>query len=602
MSNSLDFIIKLTDLFSPKMGEAGRIAETAANKISNQFGKIDQSGKRMNASISELKGRLDAINRVRFTTLIAREFDVATRAANRLERQIERLEGRGQRSGGGGGLASMIPGLGLVAGVGAAITASSSAEMSKTNFSTLLGSKDKGNAMYGDLNKFANETVFDNAGVYKNAQTLLAFGTAGDKILPTLKMLGDVSVGDQQKMEGLTLAFAQVTSAGKLGGQDLMQFVNAGFNPLNEIAKATGISMGDLRDKMSKGAITSDMVAEAFRRATAKGGMFHDALKNAGDTVSGKWGVFMGNIQTKLVALGDFFKPVTKLVLDFGNMIMDNKPAMVMLASGIGLIAIATGGWSVAQSILNFVMGMNPIVRIISLILILGGIIYTVAKQFSGWAQSMRGVWEIIKDFVKLSGLAFKDFGQTIWYHIQFAWLKVEEFVQKVGGAIKNVMTALNLAAHGEFSAAKEAITAKITVSATKDIEALEKKHNIDRMANMAEAKALQTHMAASFAKIGLHRVHGGAKKEDSAGGGDGKGNGVFDSLKANGGGDAASGRSRADDINGGGQRSIVINIGKQIEKIEMHVAGSAEAGKNVEMAVRDAMKRVFYNLNDQVV
>ena len=33
-----------------------------------------------------------------------------------------------------------------------------------------------------------------------------------------------------------------------------------------------------------------------------------------------------------------------------------------------------------------------------------------------------------------------------------------------------------------------------------------------------------------------------------------------------------------------------------------MHVAGSAEAGKDVEMAVRDAMKRVFYNLNDQVV
>ena len=381
-----------------------------------------------------------------------------------------------------------------------------------------------------------------------------------------------------------------------------MQFVNAGFNPLNEIAKATGISMVDLRDKMSQGAITSDMVAEAFRRATAKGGMFHDALKNAGDTVSGKWGVFMGNIQTKLVALGDFFKPVTKLVLDFGNMILDNKPAMIMLASGIGLIAVATGGWSAAQAVLNFVMGMNPIVRIISLILILGGIIYTVKSQFSGWGQSMRGIWEIIKDFVKLSGLAFKEMGQTIWYHIQFAWLKVEEFVQKVGGAIRNVMNALNLAAHGEFAAAKEALVAKITVSATHDIEALEKKHNSDRTDNMAAASAIKTHMAASFSAIGLHRKYGVTKTDDLARG-DGKGNNkVFDSLKANGGGDATSGRSKADGINSGGQRSIIINIGKQIEKIEMHVAGSAEAGKDVEMAVRDAMKRVFYNLNDQVV
>ena len=202
MSNSLDFFLKLTDLFSPKMGEAGRIAEMAANKISNQFGKIDQSGKRMAGSISELKSRLDAVNKVRFTTTIAREFDVAAKAANKLERQIEKLESKGQR-GGGGGLASMIPGLGIVAGVGAAIKASAGAEMSKTNFSTLLGSKEKGSEMYKDLNKFANETVFDNAGVYKNAQTLLAFGTAGDKIMPTLKMLGDVSVGDQQKWKVL---------------------------------------------------------------------------------------------------------------------------------------------------------------------------------------------------------------------------------------------------------------------------------------------------------------------------------------------------------------------------------------------------------------
>jgi hypothetical protein len=47
---------------------------------------------------------------------------------------------------------------------------------------------------------------------------------------------------------------------------------NAGFNPLTIISEKTGKSISQLKDEMSAGAITVDMVFDAFASATAEGG------------------------------------------------------------------------------------------------------------------------------------------------------------------------------------------------------------------------------------------------------------------------------------------------------------------------------------------
>ena len=77
--------------------------------------------------------------------------------------------------------------------------------------------------------------------------------------MPMLRAIGDISMGDTQKLQSLTLAFAQMSSTGKLMGQDLLQMINAGFNPLSVISEKTGKSIGVLKDEMSKGAISAKM-------------------------------------------------------------------------------------------------------------------------------------------------------------------------------------------------------------------------------------------------------------------------------------------------------------------------------------------------------
>ncbi|UZT82900.1 tape measure protein [Caproicibacterium sp. BJN0003] len=161
-------------------------------------------------------------------------------------------------------------------------------EQYNTSFTTMLGSAEKSSAMVADLKKFAADTPFEFPDLAKGAQTLLAFGTSADDVMPNLKMLGDISQGDKTKFDGLTLAFAQISSAGKLSGQDLLQCVNVGFNPLREISKKTGESMTDLKKRMEDGKISAQEVAEAFQSATSEGGEFYGAMEAQSKTFNGQ--------------------------------------------------------------------------------------------------------------------------------------------------------------------------------------------------------------------------------------------------------------------------------------------------------------------------
>ena len=120
-------------------------------------------------------------------------------------------------------------------------------ESFEISFETLLGSKDRAKELFGSIREFAVNTPMQLDTLAQGAQTLLGFGIEAEKVMPLLKQIGDISMGDAQKFSSLALAFAQASSAGKLAGQDFLQMVNAGFNPLNEISKATGKSIKQLK-------------------------------------------------------------------------------------------------------------------------------------------------------------------------------------------------------------------------------------------------------------------------------------------------------------------------------------------------------------------
>lgn len=137
-----------------------------------------------------------------------------------------------------------------------AIKASSQFEQANISLEVMLGSAEKAQKLVKELENMANITPFKTQDLLDASRTLLNFGISLNEIMPDLQMLGDISGGNKERMRSLTLAFAQMSSAGRLMGQDLLQMVNAGFNPLQVISEKTGKSMAVLRDEMSEGKIS----------------------------------------------------------------------------------------------------------------------------------------------------------------------------------------------------------------------------------------------------------------------------------------------------------------------------------------------------------
>lgn len=208
------------------------------------------------------------------------------------------------------------------------------------NFRVMLGSAEAAQSLLGEIKQFAIESPFGQSDLQGNAQTLLAFGMEAQDVIGTLRTLGDISLGNADKMGRLTLAFAQMQSAGKLTGQDLLQMVNAGFNPLQEISKLTGIEMSVLRKEMEQGAISAQMVAAAFKSATEEGGRFHGAMKEQQDTIKGQFNMLKENVGEKLKPLTERLWFEMKEGLRGFNILLGGTPPKI---ADIGKAATSAG-------------------------------------------------------------------------------------------------------------------------------------------------------------------------------------------------------------------------------------------------------------------
>ena len=157
-----------------------------------------------------------------------------------------------------------------------------------TAIQTMLGNKQQADQLLTQVKKFAQVSPLELSQVISATQMMLGFNIEAEKVPRYLQAIGDVSMGDATKFSSLTLAFSQMSASGKLMGQDLNQMINAGFNPLSIISQKTGKSIGQLKDEMGKGAITSQMVQQAFIEATSAGGKFFNMSQNAAKTIPGQ--------------------------------------------------------------------------------------------------------------------------------------------------------------------------------------------------------------------------------------------------------------------------------------------------------------------------
>lgn len=198
----------------------------------------------------------------------------------------------------------------------AAVDTASKFEQLSVSFEVLAGGAAAGKKLTDQIIELASTTPLTTEALSDGARTLLSFGEASDEVVNDLKLLGDITGGDVQRMQSLTLAFAQVGSTGRLMGQDLLQMINAGFNPLSIMSEKTGKSIGQLKDEMSKGLITFNDVKQAMIDATSEGGRFYGMMNKQSETLEGRLSTLSDNWQLVSKNIGDVFLPMAKAAVN----------------------------------------------------------------------------------------------------------------------------------------------------------------------------------------------------------------------------------------------------------------------------------------------
>ncbi len=220
--------------------------------------------------------------------------------------------------------------------VAKAINLASQVEDATIAFEVLTGSAKDGQLLFEQIRKFAAESPVTFSNAAEATKTMMSFGVAAQDVQKNLQMLSDVTGGNNERFKMLSLAFSQTTAAGRLMGQDLLQMVNAGFNPLQQISKTTGESMIELKKRMEDGGISAQEVRQAFEDATSEGGMFEGMTDRLAQTVSGKLNIALSDMEQKLAAAGEALGPLIIQLLDASE---DLKPLLNDAITLLGLFA-----------------------------------------------------------------------------------------------------------------------------------------------------------------------------------------------------------------------------------------------------------------------
>jgi tape measure domain-containing protein len=201
-------------------------------------------------------------------------------------------------------------------GIQSSMSLAATAESNRISLEVLTGSVQKASFLFDGFIALDRSSPLSRTDFSKAAQTLVGYGLAAEQTMPALRALSEVSVGNADRFQSLALAFGQVQANGRLMGQEVLQMVNAGFNPLQEISRTTGTSMIDLKKQMEAGAISAEMVEEAFKSATSEGGRFFDMNERLKNSAAGQYAKMKSDVELLATEIGTNLLPAAKALME----------------------------------------------------------------------------------------------------------------------------------------------------------------------------------------------------------------------------------------------------------------------------------------------
>lgn len=473
--------------------------------------------------------------------------------------------------------------LGVGAMIGKSIKSGMEQEISNTSFEVLFGGAENAKKMIDDIAGYAKK-AYGKSTLSEASKTMAGFGLEQERIMPNLRAIGDIAMGNKERFNSLTLAFSQMAATGKLMGQDLLQMVNAGFNPLQQISKTTGKSMAKLKDEMSKGAISSNMVEKAFQDATKEGGLYYGMIDKISNTGSGQWTKTMSNMGEIMLGLySNVIQPILLPALKTVNAFFEkNGNKLFDFFSSIS--TIISGMFSqIRQSSSSVMAVISPLINVVK------DVFYTFQELFN--IIQTGNIGEYFQSFSDLLSNYIVPLISQLWNFIKDIVVKVVDFVSK--------STLLRDIWIGIMEFAKSLVT---VVSWVIDklkwlfdnvvmpiLNAIEKAYRLINGYTDSEKKVVIKNPAQSITPAIIPGTTIPTTTNNTSGTSTGNGNNA--------------GKDTANSIATGGTKTthITINLGELVGTISINKNGFRESAENMRDIVLDEMTRVLSMAQGQV-
>ncbi|MDX9847473.1 MAG: tape measure protein [Tenuifilaceae bacterium] len=283
-------------------------------------------------------------------------------------------------------------------------------------FNTMLGSKEKADKLMGQVVNLAATTPFSLTDVSQGVKQLLAYQESQETVIDTTKRLGDISAGLSVPLGRLIMVYGQVRAKGRLMGDDLRQFTEAGIPMIAELAKQFDVAESKVSEMVSAGTVGFADVQSVLKRLTDEGGMFFNLMEEQAKTITGlisnlgdAWdrmmnqigenneGLIAGSV-TGLIELVENYEKVLDILKVLAVTYGTYKAAVVLATlakSGMTAAEILHYGWIVmvqkAQALLNKTMLANPFVATATAVaaLVSGLVIYNKYAREASQSQKL---------------------------------------------------------------------------------------------------------------------------------------------------------------------------------------------------------------------
>lgn len=171
-------------------------------------------------------------------------------------------------------------------------------------FETMLGSKEKSDRLMAEQIALAQKTPFTLVDVATNTKQLLAMGIGYEKVMQTMKDLGNVAAGVSVPLSRIAINYGQVATLGKLQQREIRDFAMAGIPIIDELAKNLGKAKDEILGMVEAGQIGFPEVEKAFQTMSGEGGKFYNLMEKQNASVTGQISNLTDKLQVMMNDLG----------------------------------------------------------------------------------------------------------------------------------------------------------------------------------------------------------------------------------------------------------------------------------------------------------